>query len=62
MRLYPEIYNGYVKNVVGYIRKLVKGFNEPQINNKTDNFNNYTQRTYDFDDLERKLTSWEDNY
>lgn len=26
-----------------------------------DNFNNYEQRTYDFDDLERKLLGWDNN-
>ena len=51
-----------VKNIVGYIRKLVKGFNSPQDNNKTDKFNDYTQRTYDFEDLEKRLTNWENNY
>lgn len=27
-----------------------------------DNFNNYEQRTYDFDDLEKKLLGWENSY
>lgn len=44
-----------IDNITGYIRTLVKGFNKPQGNSKTDTFNNYGQRTYDFADLERKL-------
>jgi plasmid replication initiation protein len=48
-----------IDNIVGYMRKIVKGFNEPQGNNKTDNFNNFEQRTYDFDSLEKKLLGWQ---
>lgn len=48
-----------IKNIIGYMRKLVKEFNEPQGNIKTDNFTNYEQRTYNFDELERKLLGWD---
>ena len=48
-----------IDNITGYVRTLVKGFNKPQGNTKTDNFNNYEQREYDFKDLERKLLGWE---
>jgi len=44
-----------IDNIVGYMRKLVKGFNKPQENIQTGLFNDYPQRTYDFDDLENKL-------
>jgi plasmid replication initiation protein len=47
-----------IKNIVGYMRKLVKGFDEPQSNNKIDRFNNFEQRTYDFEKLENKLLGW----
>ncbi|MBX4267238.1 replication initiation protein [Clostridium estertheticum] len=47
-----------VPNVVGYMRTIVKGFNEPQANIHESNFTNYKQRTYDFDSLEKKLLGW----
>ena len=48
-----------VDNVVGYTRTLVRGFNEPQVNIKTDSFNDFPQRNYDFDALEKGLLGWE---
>jgi plasmid replication initiation protein len=48
-----------VPNIVGYMRTLVKGFNEPQANIPESNFTNYEQRTYDFASLEKKLLGWE---
>ncbi len=45
----------YVKNIVGYMRKLVVGFEKPQSNVKIGYFNNFEQRTYDFEELEKKL-------
>ena len=50
----------YVNNIVGYMRKLVIGFDEPQSNTKIDNFNNFEQRTYDFEKLENKLLGWKE--
>jgi len=47
-----------IENVVGYMRKLVKCFNEPQSNNKVDSFNDYPQRKYDFKDMEKRLLGW----
>ena len=44
-----------IDNVVGYMRKLVKCYSEPQCNNKVDTFNDYPQREYDFKDLEARL-------
>ena len=52
---YEYTRNKNINNVVGYIRKLVKGFNKPQVESKKDSFNDYEQRIYDFDDLEKKL-------
>ena len=49
-----------IKNIVGYMRKLVIGFNEPQSNTKIGNFNNFEQRTYDFEKLENKLLRWQE--
>jgi len=49
-----------VDNVIGYMRKLVKDFNKPQENIQTGLFNDCPQRTYDFDDLEKKLLGWEE--
>ena len=51
----------YVKNIVGYMRKLVVGFEEPQSNVKIGCFNNFDQRTYDFEELEKKLLGSESN-
>lgn len=50
----------YVNNIVGYMRKLVIGFNEPQSNTKIGNFNNFEQRTYNFKELENKLLRWQE--
>lgn len=50
-----------VPNIVGYMRTLVKGFNEPQKNIKVGGFNDYEQRKYDFDELEKKLLGWGNN-
>ena len=47
-----------IDNVVGYMRKLVKCYSEPQCNNTVDSFNDYPQRKYDFEDLEKKLLGW----
>lgn len=48
-----------IPNVVGYMRTLVKGFNVPKENIKKGTFNDYEQRTYDFNELEKKLLGWE---
>jgi len=48
-----------IDNVVGYARKLVRGFNEPQENTKPSTFNDYEQRVYNFEELEKKLLGWE---
>lgn len=48
-----------IDNIVGYIRTLVKGFNEPKGNSNAGTFNNFEQRTYNFDELEKKLLGWD---
>lgn len=48
-----------IDNVVGYARKLVRGFNEPQENTKPSTFNDYEQRVYNFEELEKKLLGWD---
>ncbi|MBX4267157.1 replication initiation protein [Clostridium estertheticum] len=45
-------------SIVGYIRKMLQGFNLNQKNiaiSSVGNFNDYEQRAYDFDELEKKL-------
>lgn len=58
---YEYALNKNVKNIVGYIRTLVKDFKEPKANVAVDNFNNYEQRKYDFAKIERGLLGWEDD-
>lgn len=50
-----------VKNIVGYIRTLVKDFKEPKANVAVDTFNDYKQRKYDFSKIEKGLLGWEDD-
>ena len=47
-----------VDNVVGYMRSIIVTYDKAQNNIKIDNFNNYEQREYDFDKLEKNLTAW----
>ncbi|MFA9397394.1 MAG: replication initiation protein [Clostridiaceae bacterium] len=44
-----------IKNIVGYVRKIVRAFNEPQKSKKVSKFTNYEQKEYDFDELERQF-------
>ena len=52
-------------NFVGLMIKMVKPgeFNEPKKNTGSSKlkFNNYKQREYDYDELEKKLLGWDDN-
>jgi plasmid replication initiation protein len=50
-----------VNSITAYMIKLVKEFVEPKGNIPKSNFNSYEQRTYDFDDLEKKLLGWDNN-
>lgn len=52
------------KSKVGYMRRLLQNFDEPQKLEKVGidykGFNNFKARDYDYDMLERKLLGWED--
>ncbi len=49
-----------IDNMVGWIIDAIKrDYKPPTGKVKIDNFNNYQQRTYDFDDLEKKLLGWD---
>lgn len=50
-----------VTNIVGAVRSAIQHnwTCQSQINERTDTFNNYDQRQYDYDDLERKLLGWD---
>ena len=54
---YKYTLNKNVPNIVGYMRTLVRGFNKPQSNIKKGVFNNYEQRKYNFNQLEKDLLS-----
>ena len=47
-----------VDNVVGYMRSIIVTYDKAQKNIKIDNFNNFEQREYDFEKLEKDLTAW----
>jgi plasmid replication initiation protein len=51
-----------IDNIVGWVLKAIKkDYQAPKSMLKADNFNNYEQRTYDYNDLEKKLLGWENN-
>lgn len=50
-----------VNNVVGYMRSIIITYDKAQKNIKIDNFNNFEQRDYDYDKLEKNLLGWENN-
>ncbi|MGH4117189.1 phage replisome organizer N-terminal domain-containing protein [Clostridium sp.] len=49
-----------IKNMVAWLKEMVKKgvYKEPKYNEPKHTFNDYEQRTYDFDDLEKKLLGW----
>ena len=47
-----------VDNVVGYMRSIIITYDEAKQNIKVDNFNNFEQREYAFEKLEKNLTAW----
>ncbi|HEY5535229.1 MAG TPA: replication initiation protein [Ignavibacteria bacterium] len=50
-----------IDSVVGWMIKAIKDdYQVPKRKTKTGTFNNYDQRDYDFDDLEKKLLGWND--
>jgi plasmid replication initiation protein len=49
-----------IKNIVGWMIQAIKDdYKEPIGKEKVHDFNNYEQRTYDYNDLERKLLGWD---
>lgn len=51
-----------IDGIVGWIIKAIKDDYQPSKGKvKVDKFNDYEQRKYDFDDLEKKLLGWESN-
>jgi len=51
-----------IKNIVGWmIDAIKKDYQAPIGKIKVHNFNDYEQRTYDYNDLERKLLGWDKN-
>jgi len=45
--------------VVGYMRSIIITYDKAQNNLRIDNFNNYEQREYDYEKLEKDLTTWQ---
>lgn len=61
-KLYEYMNTKNVKeNRVGYMRTLLKNFEEPKKSTGTTKFNNFEPRQYDYDSLERKLLGWDDS-
>jgi plasmid replication initiation protein len=58
-KCYEYALNKNIDNIVGYVRSIVKGFNEPKGNKATGTFNNFEQRTYNFEELEKRLLGWD---
>jgi plasmid replication initiation protein len=51
-----------IDNIVGWvINAIKKDYQPPKSKVKTGDFNNYEQRTYDFDELEKKLLGWDNS-
>ena len=49
-----------IGSVIGWmLRAIMNDYQDPKGKNKTDSFNNYEQRAYDFDKLEKKLLGWD---
>lgn len=46
-------------NIIGWMVKTVSIYEKPIKLEKKDNFNNFTQRKYNFDELEMKLLGWD---
>ena len=53
---------GFVAWFSGTVEHYIRPFKQNRTeNNSSDTFNNYEQRTYDYDDLEKKLLGWDNN-
>ncbi|MCR3761740.1 replication initiation protein [Clostridium felsineum] len=62
-KVYKYFKNKKSDNFVGTMISMVKPgvFQEPKANIPTDDFNNYSQRQYDFNDLEKGLLEWQNS-
>ena len=59
IKIYYYAKDKQVDNLVGYMIKILKdGFNEPK-KNVPKSKKDFTERDYDYDDLERKLLGWD---
>lgn len=60
-KVYNHFKNKQLDSFVGTMISMVKpgAFQEPMSNAPKTKFNNYEQRTYDYDDLEKKLLGWD---
>lgn len=60
-KVYKHFKVKQLNNFIGTMISMVKPgvFKEPKENTKQDSFNDYEQRDYDFDALERKLLGWD---
>jgi plasmid replication initiation protein len=59
-KVYKDFKNKQVGNFVGAMISMVKPgvYNDPKGNDKKTKFNDYEQRSYDYNDLEKKLLGW----
>ena len=48
-----------VNGFIGWFKSTVSGYEKPIETSKRTNFNDYEQRSYDYDKLERKLLGWD---
>ncbi|MBW9159462.1 hypothetical protein [Clostridium tagluense] len=49
-----------INNIVGWVIDAIKrDYQPPKGNIKRGSFNDYEQRSYDFDELEKKLLGWD---
>lgn len=60
-KVYQDKRNKPAKDIVALMISMVKpgAYIEPKENYKIDNFNNYEQRTYDYDKFEKQLLGWD---
>ena len=60
-KIYNHFKNKQVPNFIGLMIRMVEPgvFQEPKYNAPKNSFNDYEQRQYDFNDLEKKLLGWD---
>lgn len=58
-KLYDYMNTKNIKeNRTGYMRTLLENWEEPKQSSNINGFNNFEPRSYDYDDLEKKLLGW----